>query len=507
MAIHKILTKISNSLNKILLLRKFILLIFSILAVLIATLYPFNFYFHHSFSIQAIITSFDNTSSFQDLVNNILLFIPLGLGVSALLRKTKMKPTSKFLTVILFSAGLSLTVEILQMFLPSRSPTPADIANNTLGGIVGMICFYICHSQSFIDILSSVENSRISNSVKKITLLFLVYISLSFLIVMPWLNMIKLNNWNLNYPLLLGNEQTGDKPWQGYISEVHIADKAVSQNEVLELFNNNNYLDNFGVSLIAYYQLTNQKSYQDRTGQLPDLLSQGQLTNIEDGKGVALSPSYWLETASPAIFLSKRIRQSSEFTIITTVATADITQTGPARIISLSSSILRRNFTLGQQGTNLDLRIRTPITGENGTDIKLSIPEIFANTNFHEIVITYSPANIKVYVDNLQKYYSFNLLELIPQEQKVFYHALTFIPLGICFTVLTLLAKRKLSFYRFLLPSGILLPSLIVESILVIDTGKDINLINILFGIFFTGVTMVILRLRASALLKKAALK
>lgn len=72
---------------------------------------------------------------------------------------------------------------------------------------------------------------------------------------------------------------------------------------------------------------------------------------------------------------------------------------GPARIISLSSSTSHRNLTLGQQETNLDLRIRTPITGINATDIKLSIPNIFVDNNFHQIVVTYSKATVRVYVD------------------------------------------------------------------------------------------------------------
>ena len=178
MALHKILTQASIYLTKLILKRNLILVGASILAVLIATLYPFNFYFSDSISIQTIIASFDNASSFEDLVNNIFLFIPLGFSSTALLQKINMKPISKFFILIIISASLSLTVEILQIFLPSRSPTPADIANNTIGGIVGMICFYILHSQSFIHILSSVENTRVKNSVKQITLFFFGYILL-----------------------------------------------------------------------------------------------------------------------------------------------------------------------------------------------------------------------------------------------------------------------------------------------------------------------------------------
>ncbi|MBW4476627.1 MAG: VanZ family protein [Tolypothrix brevis GSE-NOS-MK-07-07A] len=506
MDLHKIIRQISSFLTKLILVRNLYLVIISILAVLIATLYPFNFYLIDNLSLQKIVASFDNASSFEDLVNNILLFIPLGFSSTAFLQKIKMKPISKFFTLIMISTGLSLTVEILQIFLPSRSPTPADLVNNTTGGIVGIICFYIWHSASFINILSRVENSIIRNSLTKITLLFFGYVLLSFLILIPWQSTTNLSNWSLTYPLLLGNEQTGDKPWQGYISELHIADKAVPENEILGLFDTKNYLNTLGDSLIGSYQLTEKRSYQDSTGQLPEFLPQGQSPNIVDSQGVALSSSYWLKTRTPTTLLSKRIRKTSQSSIITTVATSDITQTGPGRIISLSSGSFHRNFTLGQQGTNLNLRIRTPITGENGTDIKLSVPGVFTNTSPHYIVITYSQGNLKVYVDNLKNYYSFNLLELIPNEQKILYYALTFIPLGIYLTFLTILAKRKLKVYSFLLINGILLPSVILESTLVIHPGKNISLTNILIGILFTGGTMLILRLRASTLVKKAVI-
>ena len=503
MALHKNLTQISNFLSKLILARSWLLVIISTLIVLIATLSPFNFSFVNNLSIQEIVVSFDNVSFFQDIVNNILLFIPLGFSSTVYLQKIKIKPIGRFFTLIISSAGLSLTVEILQMFLPSRSPTYADIANNTIGGIIGIACFYMWHSQSFIYVLSSLEKSMSRNYVTKMTLLIFGYILLLFVILMPWQNMTSLSNWNLTYPLLLGNEQTGDRPWRGYISEVKIADKAVSENEIPRLFGNKSYLSITGDSLIASYQLADKKSYQDRNGQLPEFLPQGQPSNIGNGEGVALSSSYWLKTETPTALLSKRIRETSQFTIITTVATGDITQTGPARIISLSSDNLHRNFTLGQQESNLNLRIRTPITGENATDIKLSVPNVFANTRSHHIVITYSQANLKVYVDNLQNYYSFNLLELIPKEQKIVYCALIFIPLSIYLMFLTILAKRKLKFSKFMLVGGILLPSLVLEIILAIYFGKNISLPNILTGILLTGSTVVILRLRVSMLVRK----
>ncbi|MBG1264428.1 hypothetical protein [Nostoc commune] len=44
-------------------------------------------------------------------------------------------------------------------------------------------------------------------------------------------------------------------------------------------------------------------------------------------------------------------------------------------------------MTLGQQRNNLDFRLRTPITGENGADLTLNIPNIFTDTNPHHIIV------------------------------------------------------------------------------------------------------------------------
>ena len=472
----------------------------SILVILIGTLYPFNFTLPDNFSLQTIFDSFDNSSFATDEIDNILLFAPLGFGLTGLLCKTRIKQVSRFITVIVFSAGLSTLIEFIQVFLPSRTSTLADILNNTIGGSVGLICFYLWKPQGVIDTLKRIENSNYSKSVSKIMLFIIGYIVLSFLLSSIWLSATSLSTWNLNYPLLLGNEKTGNRPWSGYISEVNIADKAISKNEVSQLFSLQNYLNTIGNSLLASYQLKSPKSFHDLTKNLPELLPQGQLPDFQDGKGVALSSSHWLETATPATSLSKRIRKTSQFTISTTVATADIAQKGPGRIISVSGNPTHRNFTIGQQRTDLELRLRTPITGANGADLKLNIPRIFANTNPHHIVLTYSGATIRVYVDKVQNSYSLNLLELITKEQKIYYYALSFIPLGICLMLLISLTKKRLTFYRLLLPIGILLPSIILETVLVNESGKSLSLENLLLGVLFTSAAILIWKVRTLTL-------
>jgi VanZ family protein len=482
-----------------------LLVIASIITVAIATLYPFNFSIPQNFSVSTIFTSFDNTSFFNDQINNVLLFMPLGFGLASIFQRHQVKALLQILLVIIAGASLSFSVELLQSFLPSRSPTPADILNNTIGAFVGLGCFYFCDSQSFRKIIGSIENSYFSNSKKKIFFLFTGYILLTFAIGMSWQNNISLREWNANFPLILGNESTGNRPWEGYISQISFIDEVVSNNQVKLILTNQNYLFKNQNLLIASYDFNGENNYQDKTGKLPDLLWQGELPKLEKRdtkKGIFLTPSSWLKSAESAKIINQRIGETSKFTVITTIAAANYNQAGPARIISLSGDSLHRNLTIGQANQDLQLRLRTPITGQNGSEIKISVPKVFADTNNHQIVITYSKGIINVYVDKYDNVYKFNLLELLPNNQKIFAYAVSFLPLGLCLAVLSIITKRKFNLNRIILAIGILLPSLIVESILIHLNGKSLSLVNLAFGIFFTACTALLLQARITLLSK-----
>jgi hypothetical protein len=61
------------------------------------------------------------------------------------------------------------------------------------------------------------------------------------------------------------------------------------------------------------------------------------------------------------------VRRSGEITIEAWVQPSNITQSGPARIVTLSQNSSNRNFTLGQDGSQYDVRFRTTTTNSNGS--------------------------------------------------------------------------------------------------------------------------------------------
>lgn len=76
-------------------------------------------------------------------------------------------------------------------------------------------------------------------------------------------------------------------------------------------------------------------------------------------------------------------------------------QKGPARIITFSSSAGSRNFTLGQEGDRLILRLRTPQTGENGVSPEIELCRLAAGKPQH-VAVTYTPGRLVCYLEGRQ---------------------------------------------------------------------------------------------------------
>lgn len=496
----------------------------SILLVLVCTLFPFQFSFAQGFSIQVIVSRFSYSGNLSDWLRNIILFMPFGFGLACLMQSTKLGGLVLLAIVVILSAGLSFTVEFLQVFLPSRTPTISDLVTNTTGGGLGFVCFYLWTSKLLTCILALADRSQDSLSLKKLTISFIGYFVIACLLSITLKSSTNLSNWDKTFPLLIGNENTGNRPWQGYVSQVDIADRAISSAEVERAFSEQSYFSSIGNSLLASYRLTGQGSYPDQTGNLPDLSWQNSApyfpispANSQDKMGVVLNASHWLSTASPATFMTQKLRETSQFTLSTTVATAKVSQTGPARIVSLSTDPSERNFTLGQQEADLHFRLRTPLNSKNGTNPELVVPNVFADTKLHHLIVTYDRHEFRLYIDKIQNLYSIEMNPAIAifryllfpvkgnfkintdfQEITVIYdglyYALIFIPLGSIMGIIATILKGKSRFYILLISSGIILPSLILEIILASGSGRGLSLENILLSTGITAIAMLLFK-------------
>jgi glycopeptide antibiotics resistance protein len=491
----------------------------SLLLVLVATLYPFNFSFQHGISLELITHSFYHPSNSGDLVRNILLFIPFGFGATCLTQRLKLGFIASFLAVAIASTGLSVTVEILQVFIPSRAPTTADIATNSIGGFLGFVCFYLWKLQLF-GFAWAIAKRKWLLSLKTLTASFIGYFSLMCLIAIALQNTINLSNWESSFPLLLGNEQTGERPWQGYVSQVDIAARAISEAEVAQSFSEPDRLSFPEGASMASYRLSGKGSYADLRGNLPELSWQGKPSDTENRSGVLLSDSHWLQTATPADAIAQKISETSQFTIAIALATADTRQYGPARILSVSSDLFQRNFTLGQEESNLVFRLRTPVTGENGSHPDFVVQNVFSDTNFHRLIIIYNGATLCFYVDRVQPFssldltpeialsryllcfldgWSVSLNSLSKEVYKLFYYGIIFIPLGGLLGFILTISRGKIMFVIVTMVGGILFPAAILEGILMSGSGRAASWENLLYSLIIFTATVAVVKGKAAS--------
>ena len=73
----------------------------------------------------------------SELVNNIIIFLPLGLYLGMLSRR------GKFWRNIAVIVGISLVLEICQYILAVGSTDITDLINNTIGGVIGLLIFFV----------------------------------------------------------------------------------------------------------------------------------------------------------------------------------------------------------------------------------------------------------------------------------------------------------------------------------------------------------------------------
>ena len=106
-----------------------------------------------------------------------------------------------------------------------------------------------------------------------------------------------------------------------------------------------------------------------------------------------------ISTLQPPAKIYRAIRRSGAFTVEVWAVPADVSQKGPARIVSFSSGRRERNFTLGQEGKRLDARLRTTSRSTNGLP-SLAGPERSARSALTHVVYSWElSGSARLYLD------------------------------------------------------------------------------------------------------------
>jgi VanZ family protein len=126
--------------------RRFLLLIVAIIAY--GSLYPWNFEFTSAAGnpVRILLHGWPGEWTryvLRDIILNVVIYMPLGL-VAVLAFRTRRSRSLAASAAIAFGFLLSVSMELLQVYVPGRDPSLLDVLTNTLGTAAGAgfaICF------------------------------------------------------------------------------------------------------------------------------------------------------------------------------------------------------------------------------------------------------------------------------------------------------------------------------------------------------------------------------
>lgn len=325
--------------------------------------------------------------SIKDVPINLLIVIPFSFGLAGLLRRVGHSWSRVMGLTVGSIVALSTTIELVQVYIPERIPSLADIATNALGAVVGVLLLRL----AVFGVRRAIVRYASPVTVAAGLAIYAGFVAL-FTTYLLW--SAGLSNWGDDFPLNLGNEATDFRPWQGDIAGVALLDRAVSATEAAGLL-----AGSLPEDTLAYYDLGGAAPLADQFDALPALVWQPQAPTAPAGAhGVSVSEANWLTTRGAVTPFSAQVRDAGEgLTIAGEFLAGAERQRGPARIISVSGDTTHRNVTLGQQRDALTIRLRTPYSGPNGEKPEMIIPGFFAPLRWQRVVLTYDPPMLRVH--------------------------------------------------------------------------------------------------------------
>jgi hypothetical protein len=299
----------------------------------------------------------DNGFNFDDFINNMFLYLPLGIALSG----------CSLLRAFLVGLSLSTCAEILQLGFVDRIPSFIDIASNTTGAVAG----YLAAKLFF-------RNRRGQPTCLKLNrVLAAAAIPIALLgtasLVHPHMPS-DFSNWSPSFQLAAGNELTGNRPWSGTISELSIYPFAMSAEQIGQLAHpaaGSNATALFGPPVAGPIKPEEEELKHGR----PLLSSQENLR------------------------LYNALVTKNQLTLLVWLRPDNLEQTGPARIVTYSRDWMYRNFTLAQMRNTLTFRLRTPASGLNGTNPALYTGSVLTLDHTSFVAAVYDGRISSVYVD------------------------------------------------------------------------------------------------------------
>lgn len=464
------------------------ILIAAMAAILFLTCFPFQLLPHARLPEGAsrflLGMSFGKQSGMADAILNVLLFVPLGFGLSEKLLEKGWSRRATFLVVWISGFFLSYAIEFTQLYIPGRDSGWEDVFTNSTGSAVGFFVF-IGLGSALLRVFTQAERAMESiATARRLAVVVLIYFACWFAVSARLQAETKLTDWVPNSRLLIGNDVMGraGSGWKGEVSKLEIWDRALPPRTAMALTGGAASHANTPAALAAY-DFGGVAPFRDQMKFLPDLSWSRGAQAQGDPNQIVLDGGAWLVSVAPVSGLIADLQRTNQFAIHILCKPSE--GNGPnSRIVSVTAKSYVADLNVWQEDLSLDFWFRTPLAARHA-QIGFYVPKVLAPNQSRNILYSYDGSDLSLYVDGKPAGFPYRLgpgpalarvLRWIrPKELDGYsdiYYAIVFFPAGIALGLLARSGqgRRKAAWLFFAVL--LIIPTLLFEYLLMTVSGR-----------------------------------
>ena len=467
------------------------ILIAAMAGILFLTCFPFQFMSHARLPEGAsrflLGTTFGKQTSVFDDFLNVLLFVPLGFGLSEKLLEKGKSRTATFFAVWMAGFFLSYAIEFTQLYIPGRDSSWEDVITNSSGSAAGFFLFIIL-GNGLLGLFSQAERAIESfATVKRLAVLLLIYFSCWFAISARLQAETKLADWHLDSYLSIGNDASGKTPalWNGRVFELEMWDQPLSP-KIAAVLTGETERDASTPKPLVAYDLANGPPFRDQMKSAQKLSWSVGTQGHGDPSHLVRDDGESLTLTGPASDLVAGFQRTNQFALHVVCRPTEGDKSY-AQIVSISQAPTVANLTMRQEGASLVFWFRTPLSTRHA-QLAWYVPKVFAAGQARNILYSYDGSKLSLYIDGKAVASPYRLgpgavlahviRRIKPSELDGYhdiYYALVFLPAGLALGIVARAGQGHRMAAWLFLGLALIVPSLLLECLLIAVSGRTFS--------------------------------
>ncbi|ACL24458.1 VanZ family protein [Chloroflexus aggregans] len=344
-----------------------------------------------------------------DMLQNVILFVPLGVALSWVLAGFGMGRRGQIGGVFIVAAVVAFGIECAQLLVPGRTAALLDVLANAGGAALGGWVL----APLAMPVVDQITRTGLS-IVQRVPAIVAVGGMVVWLVSAGWAQLHWQRatlpvNWSERYTFQIGAASDGRRFWPGYVGFVALYDRAFDQADAQAVLTPDNA---FARAPLLAYDFTHYPPVQAGPLVRP-LVVQGKPTFTTEGVGVGYQR--WLASTEPLSGVAGAVARSRAFTLVAQVAPHEPTRATEGLMINYGRQIDAHNISLIQAGSDLLVRMRLPFTRPVDDRPPLRFADVFHDAQPRVVAFSYDGVVARLFVDGQlhRQWYAFGPGEVL----------------------------------------------------------------------------------------------